>query len=165
MTKTIVKTAKTKDGESFMLIDNTTGEVVQPDRPSVVSKTAFVNQKVLDGVLIVLVPTLPKEANDKDFEKAYNESDENEELAVAAYASEYGYDTSGRRIPGEKGNQAAIQQAKADADKQNEHDTEERQKVLTAVGGDPEDAIDPNNPPPAVKEAEASKGKGKNKNN
>jgi len=77
--KTIVKTTG-----AFMLSDRYTGDQVNPFRPSVVSNSPFIEQRIAAGQLKVLEGNLPLTATDADFAEFWKE---NKESAVDAFLS------------------------------------------------------------------------------
>lgn len=85
-----------------MYIDPTNGQVIEHDRPTVVTLTPFVSQKIADGEIKLLTPNLPKQASDEDFLKTHVEfagNDNGKNSAVASYAAEFGLDETGNTLP------------------------------------------------------------------
>lgn len=80
--KAIVKTT----GE-FSLLESYTRDFVT-DKPCVVTWTQFFEARTGNGQLKVLASRLPDTASDEEFQQYLNES-ENEDLAVAAFISQY----------------------------------------------------------------------------
>lgn len=95
--KAIVKTVSDKHGD-YMYIDTSTGFVIEPNRPVVAQVTPFLSQKIADGLIKLLIPNLPNEANDAEFLKHYAEFkdvDNGDNAAAASYASKFAIDEAG----------------------------------------------------------------------
>ena len=72
----------------FGLIDLATGHTLNANRPSVVTRTGFVDARIALGQ-IVKVADVPDEATDDDFEGYWISCDGDRELAVASYLSKF----------------------------------------------------------------------------
>lgn len=84
ITKAIVETVG-----SFEYIDTLTGHLCEGHRPSLVQMSAFIQDKINEGKIKLILGDLPKEANNKDFLSFWKESGGNIELAAASYASTF----------------------------------------------------------------------------
>lgn len=115
MSKIIVKTTG-----PFLYMDSNVEQTVEAHRPTVVSPTSFIDDKVREKKITVLSEGLPDTANDEDFLKTYVASDRNEKLAVKAYIAEL--KTGGKGETGytdEKGNPVELtQKQKEEFDRQ-----------------------------------------------
>jgi len=84
MPKLLVETT----GE-FELVDFTAnGAIVAFNRPSVVEATTFIQSRTSNGQIRVL-DTLTDEATDAEFEKYFNDSDKDVELAISAFKTSF----------------------------------------------------------------------------
>lgn len=72
----------------FALMDFSTGDEAHHARPSVVTKSQFINQRQGLGQLKVLSNVLRAEATDAEFVK-YLKDSEDENLAIAAFVEKY----------------------------------------------------------------------------
>lgn len=91
----------------FMLVDTTLdNQVVAADRPSVVKRSDFINQRAMLGQLNFL-GDVNDEASDEEFENFYNESDRKMDLAVDSFMSKFGTadGQSKKQIEGPKGDE------------------------------------------------------------
>ena len=88
MAKLLVETTK-----NILLFDTITGCLILEDRPSVVEPSNFVFSRVSLGQIKVLANDLPEDASDEDFLSVWKDN-ENKDLAISAYLSEYGVSTS-----------------------------------------------------------------------
>lgn len=82
---------------NFGLI-NTNGEYIESYRPTVTKQTIFIEQKLVRGDLKVLAKALPKDANDADFLKFYEDSKKSVPLSVEAYCATFGRNAAGELI-------------------------------------------------------------------
>jgi hypothetical protein len=81
--KLLVKTT----GE-FMLFDPTNGSWVQPDRPTVVPPSGFINSRAALGH-VALLGQVNDDATDEAFLDTWNQAEKNEALAVDSFLSEF----------------------------------------------------------------------------
>jgi len=84
--------------ESIMLIDPQTREVVASGRPSVVTKTPFIEVAHADRKIKILAIGLPKQAQDDDFLGFLAESKGNEPLAIESFCAQHGKNSYGEAI-------------------------------------------------------------------
>lgn len=75
----------------FMLVDPAQVEVIEADRPSVVSSTSFVQQRVSLGQIKILAE-LKDDASDMEFRDFVRESEGDMPLAVESFLSKFGKD-------------------------------------------------------------------------
>ena len=73
-------------------------ETVHHNRPSVVIKSDFIDEKVHDAVISSLAIQLPMEATDKEFKKLFIECKKNEALAIESFCALYGQAPDGTKI-------------------------------------------------------------------
>lgn len=85
ITKAIVETVG-----SFEYVDLATGSLAEGHRPSVVQMSPFIQTKINDGKIKLILGDLPKEANNKDFLTFWKESGGDIDLASQSYASTFG---------------------------------------------------------------------------
>jgi hypothetical protein len=72
----------------FMLHDLSTGQSIQAGRPSVITRSGFVDARIAISQ-VVKVADLPDEATDEEFASFWADSDGDQELAVASYLSKF----------------------------------------------------------------------------
>jgi hypothetical protein len=96
ITKSIVASLPDKHGK-YAYADMHSGDVVSSRRPCVVTNTQFIQTKIAEGKIKLLLPNLPKEANDSEFKQFLDDSGETK-LAIAAYASKFGLDELGNKF-------------------------------------------------------------------
>lgn len=125
----------------YCYMDTHKGQFIESHRPSLVELSPFVETKIANQDLKLLVTGLPEEATDEEFVKAYIASGNKEDLAVASFAAEYGVDPLGNEIGTEGGNKltpsqqkkqdekAAKQKAKDEADAKAKADKEAAEKA------------------------------------
>lgn len=98
MEKKLIKKAIVETVGPYMYIDTHTGFVIEDNRPCVAQVTPFLSQKIADGLITLITPNLPKEADDKEFCKTLEESKGDKALAIAAFVSQFGLDESGTQV-------------------------------------------------------------------
>lgn len=92
MEKKLFKKAIVETVGPYMYIDTHTGFVIEENRPMVAQVTPYLSQKIADGLITLLVPNLPFEADDKDFAEYYasfKDVDGGTQSAVASYVSKF----------------------------------------------------------------------------
>lgn len=72
-----------------MYMLNMGGEVVQPNRPTVVTSAEDVSTRLGNGTLKLVAPDLADEATDEAFEKFWVEAGADESLAVEAFVAAF----------------------------------------------------------------------------
>lgn len=84
MAKALVETTS-----SIFLIDPMTRDEVQHHRPSVVSWSSFIEQRLGCGQIRLLASGLPDTVTDADFAEVLKASDGNQDLAREAFLAEF----------------------------------------------------------------------------
>lgn len=85
----------------YMYIDTHTGLVIEDNRPTVAQVTPFLSQKIADGLITLLVPNIPVEADDKEFAEYYASfkgAETAKESAIASYVSKFDF-TNETKVP------------------------------------------------------------------
>jgi hypothetical protein len=72
----------------FGLLDLSTGQTLNANRPSVVSRSSFIDSRIALSQ-IVKVADVPDEVTDMDFENFWRDSDGDRDLAVASFLSQF----------------------------------------------------------------------------
>lgn len=84
MTKLLCETT----GE-FELVDYGQNAIIVSDRPTVLNQSTFVSQRAAVGQIRILESQLSDEATDAEFEKYFNDSDKNTQLAIDSFKAAY----------------------------------------------------------------------------
>lgn len=74
----------------FLLHDMNTGDLAESFRPSVVTRSVFIDQRIAAGQLR-LIANLKEEASDEEFHSYWREAGD-KELAVSSFLSKFGAD-------------------------------------------------------------------------
>lgn len=134
MTKSIVEVKG-----NFILL-NSNGEEIHMGRPTVVTKTGFVEEAISDGKLRSLARGLPKKATDEEFKKFYVDSNKDKVLAVAAFCSAFGLTPEGDKCEAEvKIPQKRTGRGQKKADKEQETKPEGSETNTGTEGSDSQD--------------------------
>lgn len=104
MTKKELKKAIIETTGDFAYLDMNKGQSIHANRPTVVELTNFINEKIAEGNIKILVKDLPEFACDNEFLKTFVEAKGDVDFAVEAYAAECGVDLLGNEIEVEKKN-------------------------------------------------------------
>lgn len=73
-------------------------ETVHHNRPSLVIKSDFIDEKLHDSVIKSLATDLPMSASDDDFKKLWLECEKDDELAIESFCATFGQATDGTKI-------------------------------------------------------------------
>ncbi len=72
----------------FMLVDSSSGESIPSSRPAVITVSQFYNSRIALNQ-VVKVSDVPDEASDEEFQKFWEDSDGDRDLAVASFLSSF----------------------------------------------------------------------------
>jgi len=115
----------------YMYIDPHNGQVIESDRPCVAVLTPYISQKIAEGVIELLISNLPMIASDKEFEahlKSFGDAENGKNAAIASFASVFGIDENGNKVPGF----VEPQKEKTDEEIMAELEAEEKEKATKA---------------------------------
>lgn len=84
-----------KDNKTML---NSNGEAIHHNRPTLVTFTQFVEQKLAEGTVDIFAKQLPSKATDNEFKEYIIGSKGDIPLAISAYCSSLGVDTEGKAV-------------------------------------------------------------------